>query len=127
MKIDRIKFSKEFPTSIGTSEWLSMEGPLIEGDDPIESTISLMQKVIEAHKQANKHLYPNGTEALVNGFGEVKVIKREYERLTDNIADCKSIEELAVLKPGLPVDLMPAYMNKLKSLTNGLVKSTDKL
>ncbi len=147
MKIDRTEFVGTFQTSLGTWEKCTMSTSIGEGEDPIECYLKLRETAIAAHKKANPQLYKNGNEAIVDGYNGTRmdefiqrendfdesarkmfgipprkplVINREYERKSIEIENVSSLEELATFKEycGKNPDLMTAYTNKLRELTN---------
>lgn len=121
MKLEKISYAKIFPTGVYLNERIGFEASISEREDAQLALMELRNMAEKFHKEANPHLYNQTSELHIKE--PEKVIKREYERMEILIDDCKTIEELAKYKPDLPADLMPAYMNKLKALQNGLHKN----
>ena len=137
MKVDRAAYTKTFPVGVYWEKIL-LECSLDDTDDPIKAVLILKEEVEKAHKLANPQLYKNG-EAIVEAWdalGDIgydsyngnkftkreppKVINRLYERMEVEIDKCTSLEELSAHKEFVSKnpDLMSAYTNKLKSLTD---------
>ncbi len=137
MKIDRIAFTKTFPVGM-TWEKVHMEAE-IDGMDNRHVCLAILKEEVEHfHKTSNPQLYPNGKEATIIrygdrsiGQGDVGIIptnektinrqdEREYIKVEKEIATVTSLEELSKYKEycGKNPDLMTAYTNKLRELTN---------
>lgn len=143
MKIERITYQKTFPLAPYVNEKIGVEIELSEGDKA-EDTLDLAKTIVEGwHKENNPHLYqqeskepwvssPTISAPQTIEFRHVEsipIISKDTERLKDTIEDmileCKSMEELAALKPSATANgLIPQYMKKVKELSNG--NSIDK-
>jgi hypothetical protein len=141
MTVDRIKVSKEF-----LGEWISMESPVGENEDPIQCYLELKQTIMDAHDKSNTPAWRGGvpvdgnwndiagdmpfivTNPNVKTHHKPLVInrqdEREYIKVEKEIAMVTSLEELAKYKEycGKNPDLMTAYTNKLKELHDGITK-----
>ena len=109
MKIDRILYQKIFPIGPYLNHKIGVEVQLDETDNIDEAYLKAKSKV-EEWSQAD----------LVLG-DDIPVVNVRDDVHRDAISDCKTIEELAKLKKGLPPRMMPYYMNKLRYLTNQIL------
>lgn len=126
MKIERITFGKTIAMPGYNNDKPEIEATLEDGDT-LESVLSALNKrLTDWHKAEYPHLYQEqGVPDFVRQLlvpSVIPIISKDTERLKDTIEDmileCKSMEELAALKPSATANgLIPQYMNKLKELS----------
>ncbi len=116
MTVDRIKVSKEF-----MGEWISMESPVGEREDPIQCYLELKNTIMNAYNSLDN---PPSWFSQSNHFSsnpQPKVINRLYDDIRDKIKECKTKDELIAYKNGelknnIPGDVMSDFVNRLQEL-----------
>lgn len=124
MKFKTVTYQKAFIIGPYLQEKAGFEIDIEEGETPKEALTRAKQVADEWHKENNPHMYNN----IENMIGELNQTKaKEYnlqdEKIEIQIDNCTSVEQLGELKKSgvvLP-HLMPAFMNKMKELTNQIV------
>jgi len=123
---DTIKVSKEYPSGLTSGKWYSIEHTILENEDPIQELLSLERKLDQAFTLSQSNGVSEwkyaASEHFIQppvGIQPIPTINRKYDEMKAVIEDCGTLEELAKHKEycGKHPDLMPHYMNKLKSLT----------
>jgi len=104
MIIDRISYSLtiELPGKWEKATW---EAQLEPGDDP-ESCYDELAARVQAKLSS-----PSNSDAE-------KIIQKDHEQLKIRIENATTRKELALIRPHLPKDLIPYFMQRQKELIN---------
>jgi hypothetical protein len=114
MKPDKVTYQKVFPLSPYVNEKIGIEIQLEEYDNP-EYCLDFAKEIVEGwHKKRNPHLIDEPA-IYQSEVPTINLKDQDREILIDNAT---SVEELGKLRPGLPSDLVPFFMKKMKELTD---------
>ena len=134
MPITSVTYQRAYVTGAFLQEKIGVEITLEENQDPLEALAEAKKLTDSFHMEANPHLhtttivYPNGMPSFDEEESrpfftstipeQLPTIDISQEREAITIENASTMEELATLKPTLNKALMPAYMKRLKQLTN---------
>lgn len=108
MNIDRISYSKIFPTSAFMNERVGVEIAINQGEDPMEALRTAKQLCQDFNKESNPELYKHNEKPLT----------AEEASLLEDIKNAADVKKLGLLKNHLTPALKPYYAEKLKTFTN---------
>jgi hypothetical protein len=108
MNIDRITYSKIFPTSAFMNERVGVEIALNPGDDAMEALRTAKQLCQDFNKESNPELYKHNEKPLT----------AEETSLLEDIKNAVDLKKLGLVKNHLTPALQPYYMERMKALTN---------
>lgn len=141
MRIDRISFSKTFPTGPYMNEKIGVEIQVEEGDDIHQVMYCARLNVDEWFKKYNPHLFEksdapieselpkvNGGIAQANPRGNhfgldksaaIPVINREIERMQILIDNCETVADLEKIRVDVPDKLIAYYTERWRNIKSG--------
>lgn len=108
MNIDKVTYSKIYPTSGFLNERVGVEISVSPGSDPMEALRAGKLLCDEFNKEANPNLYKYNSEPLT---AEEAAIVKEIEL-------CEDVKKLAFYKINMKKNIKPYYMERLKTLTD---------
>jgi|SRR6266568_2889214 len=114
MKPNKVTYQKVFPLSPYVNEKIGIEIQVEESDDP-EHCFDFAKEIVEAwHKKNNTRLIDEVDihQSKISAMN----LKDHYREMLINNAN--SVEELGKLRPGLPSNLVPLFIKKMKELTD---------
>jgi predicted RNase H-like HicB family nuclease len=115
MKVEKVLYQRIFPLSPYVNEKVGIE-IIVEDGESASECLDAAKETVEAWHKSN--IPPQETYDAPIPEESLPVIDVQDIHTVDKIEDCTTLEELASFKPNVTQATYPAYMKKMKELTN---------
>lgn len=93
----KVILHKLFPYAPYLNEYIGFEKDISDDGDPLEEVETLRKLAEQSHRERYPHLYPNGSEAMVESFTlPIQQIQKPIERTRDK--SLKADPDIIILK-----------------------------